>query len=112
MNKKDAICRYLRAHHVGEENAVLSKELQRLFGLDGRELRRKIDRLRQEGRPICSGQTGYYYAASQKEINDTVYRLDRMVTMVSNARTGLLYAAVRPGRKLTVSFTIDLEEGT
>ena len=62
MDKKTAISEYLRRYHRGKEKAIYSQELQRLFSIDGRNLRRKISSLRQDGVPICSGETGYYYA--------------------------------------------------
>lgn len=94
MDKKKAICEYLRKNHIGKENAIHSKELEKLFLLDGRNIRRKISALRQDGFPICSDETGYYYADNQKEINTTVCRLNELVTKVSNARTGLLFASI------------------
>ena len=96
MDRSIAICRYLQKYHTGRERAVHSCELQQLFSLNARNLRRHINRLRQEGFPICSDETGYYYADNQKEINRTVCRLNGLVTQVSNARTGLLYASVFP----------------
>lgn len=41
MDKKKAICEYLRKNHIGKENAIHSKELEKLFLLDGRNIRRK-----------------------------------------------------------------------
>jgi len=96
VDKKSAICAYLKEHHTGKGHAIHSKDLQRLFLIDGRNLRRKISALRQDGYPICSDETGYFYADNQKEINDTVCRLNGLVTQVSNARTGLLFASVFP----------------
>ena len=96
MDRAMAICRYLHKYHTGRERAVHSSELQELFSVNARNLRRHINRLRQEGFPICSDETGYYYADSQQEINKTVCRLNGLVTQVSNARTGLLYASVFP----------------
>lgn len=95
-DKKSAICMYLKNNHKGKANAIHSQELQRLFSIDGRNLRRKISNLRQDGIPICSDEDGYYYADNQKEINKTVCRLNGMVTGVSNARTGLLFAQLLP----------------
>lgn len=95
-DKKSAICIYLRNHHKGKANAIHSQDLQRLFSIDGRNLRRKISSLRQDGIPICSDEDGYYYADNQQEINKTVRRLNGMVTGVSNARTGLLFASLFP----------------
>lgn len=96
MDRAMAICRYLHKYHTGRERAVHSNELQELFDLNPRTLRRHVNRLRQEGFPICSDETGYYYADNQQEINNTVCRLNGLLTKVSNARTGLLYASVFP----------------
>lgn len=96
--KRAAICAYLREYHTGKERAVSSRDLERLFSVDGRGLRRKISALRQQGHPICSDDSGYYYADSQKEINQTVCRLNGLVTGVSNARTGLLFASLFPAK--------------
>ena len=108
MDKRTAICEYLRKNHTGREKAVYSRELQRLFCIDGRNLRRKISSLRQDGFPICSDENGYYYADSQKEINDTVARLNELVTKVSIARTGLLYSSVLSAEDITLKVTISL----
>ena len=109
MNKRTAICNYLKKYHTGKENAVFSRELERLFSMDGRTLRRKISSLRQDGHPICSDETGYYYAESQKEINATICRLNTLVTKISNARTGMLYASVLSDEPVSVSIRISLK---
>ena len=109
-DKKTAICAYLREHHTGKSRAIHSEDLQRLFCLDGRNIRRKISALRQAGHPICSDESGYYFADNQKEINNTVYRLNGMVTQVSNARTGLLVASVFPA-EVNVKITVNLNGG-
>ena len=110
MDKKATICAYLKEHHTGKIRAILSRELQRLFSIDGRNLRRKISALRQDGCPICSDESGYYYADNQKEINQTVYRLNGMLTKVSNARTGLLHASVQP-TPVTIEITVIMNGG-
>ena len=113
MDKKTAICRYLYRHHRGKRNAVYSRELERLFSIDGRNLRRKISSLRQDGYPICSDESGYYYADNQNEINNTIHRLSGLVTRVSNARNGMLYASVKKPNDVTVEVSVNLvcEEG-
>ena len=68
MDKRTAICEFLRKHHTGKSRAVYSRELQRLFSIDGRNLRRKISSLRQDGYQLCIVETGYYYADNQCEI--------------------------------------------
>lgn len=94
MDNKKAICDYLRKYHKGRQKAVHSKELEDRFSIKGRDLRRVISALRQDGIAICSNEKGYYFAENQKEINATVSRLNELVTKISNARTGLLYASV------------------
>ena len=110
MDKKATICAYLKEHHTGKSRAILSRDLQRLFSIDGRNLRRKISALRQDGCPICSDESGYYYADNQKEINQTVYRLNGMLTKVSNARTGLLHASIQP-TPVTIEITVFMNRG-
>ena len=92
-DKKTEILECLKKYHTGKRNAVHSAELQRLFSLDDRAVRRKISALRKEGYPICSGDVGYYYAENKKEINSTVSRLNELMTGVSDARTGLLFSS-------------------
>ena len=94
MQKK--LLEYLKDNHAGKDKAVCSRELERLFSMNGRSIRRIISRLRQDGHPICSSSKGYYYARTQDDINATVSRLNELVTGVSNARTGLLYARIVP----------------
>lgn len=94
MDKQTALCSYLKKYHTGKDNAVYSRELERLFSWGGRTLRRKVNRLRQDGHPICSGENGYYYAADQQEIDATVCRLNQMIAKIAHARNGMLYASV------------------
>ncbi len=91
-DKKTAILECLKKYHTGKRNAVHSAELERLFSMDDRAVRRKISALRKDGHPICSGDVGYYYAENKKEINTTVNRLNDLMTGVSDARTGLLFS--------------------
>lgn len=110
MENPIAICDYLKKNHVGKENAVHSKELQNVFAIHGSTLRRNISLLRQAGYPICSDINGYYYAEKQKEINDTVLRLNSLVTGISNSRTGMLYASVKESESFTLKISIKLEK--
>ena len=93
---------------IGMNDEITAKDCK-LFMLDGRNIRRKISALRQDGFPICSDETGYYYADNQKEINHTVCRLNELVTKVSNARTGLLFASVLGEKEQTIEVTIKVK---
>ena len=110
MDKEKEICLYLKKHHTGQEKAVFSKELERLFSMNGRTIRRIISHLRQTGNPICSSSKGYYYARTQNEVNDTVSHLNELVTGVSNSRTALLYAKIPKGQP-SVEITIRIGRG-
>ena len=108
MDKRKELLDYLRSNHVGRENAVSSTGLEQRFEISGRTVRRMVNRFRQEGYPVCSDSTGYYLASSQKEINNTVSRLNGLVTGVSNARTGLLQArAVTEPVRLDITIRIN-----
>ena len=110
MNREKEIYEYLKQNHTGKENAVFSKELEQRFSLSDRSLRRMISALRKEGYPICSGDMGYYYAENQKEINSTVGRLNDLMTGVSDARTGLMFAKF-PEPVMTVRITVQMNGG-
>ena len=109
MDKQTVLHEYLKQNHAGKSNAVYSRELQKIFRIDGRNLRRKINALRQKGIPICSGDTGYYYAQHQQEIDETVCRMDGIVATVSDARTGLLVASILPPTDSKVELIIKIE---
>ena len=97
MDKKTAICDFLKDFHRGREKAICSKELQRIFSLDGRNIRRKISRLRQEGYPICSDETGYFYAARPAEVRATIAQLSGRITKIDAAKNGMLKSYRRKG---------------
>ena len=111
MDKQNAICEYLKQHHTGLENAVHSEELERLFLIDRRGLQRKISRLRKEGVPICSGESGYYYAKDQREVNAMVSKLNCCVTAFSNARNGMLFASASPQEAPVIEIRIMIDRG-
>jgi len=108
MDKRTEIGLYLKEHHTGSGRSIHSRELQRLFQIDGRNLRRKINRLRQEGVPICSDNTGYYYAETQKEINDTVFRLNELSTKITRAKDGLI--SNQEGQTVVLEITVRVKE--
>ena len=90
MNKKYSIEVFLRDHHKGEERAIHSKELEALFSLTGRSLRRRISALRKEEVPICSSKDGYFYAKDQEEIRKCAGMLGNLSDGVNSSRMSLL----------------------
>ena len=90
MNKRVLIEVFLREYHMGEERAVHSKDLEALFYISGRALRRCIKQLREEEIPICSSKNGYYYAKDQTEIKKSATALGNFSDSVSSTRMNLL----------------------
>lgn len=87
---QDSICKFLKEHHRGKDRAVHSKELERLFSLSDRSVRRRINALRQDGYPICSDETGYYYAELEEEIIRTINRLAEFVAGIGVVENEML----------------------
>jgi len=85
-----ALCDHLKKYHRGRENAASSRELETVFRLGGAELRRAVNRLRCDGQPICSDDTGYFYAARQSEVKATVAQLTGRISKIAAAKNGML----------------------
>lgn len=89
-NIKSILCDYLEQSHKGEGAAISSKELERVFRVKGTEIRRLVNVLRCESKPICSNTMGYFYAANRHELQETISQLNSRVKMISKARDGLM----------------------
>ncbi len=87
-----ALCEHLKKYHRGQENAASSRELEAAFHIKGTELRRAVNRLRCGGCPICSDETGYFYAARQSEVRATIAQLTGRISKIAAAKNGLLQA--------------------
>lgn len=86
---KDQLAEYLKVHHLGKENAILSRELEKLFCVNGKELRDFINVLRREAIPIASDQSGYYFAKTESELRATIRHMRRRIGGISAAIRGL-----------------------
>lgn len=58
LNMETALCRYLRTHHTGRQNAASSKTLEAVFHVKGAEIRKTVNALRCGGFPVCSDTAG------------------------------------------------------
>ncbi len=85
-----ALCEHLRKRHKGRENAASSRELEAAFHIGGAELRRAVNRLRCDGQPICSDETGYFYAARKSEVKATIAQLTGRISKIAAAKNGML----------------------
>lgn len=66
----------------GEENAVHARDLSRFFGLEEREIRRTVERLRRSGAVIASSQNGYYFPSDARELGEFVRKEERRAKSV------------------------------
>lgn len=58
----------------GEENAVQSKTLEEVTGLNGRDVKRCIEELRRGGTVICGSNRGYFYPEQLHELQGFIKR--------------------------------------
>lgn len=82
----------LKRRHCGRNNAVKSPELEARFGIRGTALRAMVNELRCRGYPVCSDDSGYYYAETEAELTATVRQLNSRISKIAMARNGLVRA--------------------
>ena len=63
-----------------------------LFQIRGPDLRRTINCLRGDGIPICSSDSGYYYADTEEELQRTIRQLRSRIKKIAHAERGLTKA--------------------
>ena len=75
-------------HKSSSINPVFSKQLENRYKLSGAEVRSVVHRLREDGKPICSGSEGYYLAKDLVEARHTINHLrSRANSMLETARS-------------------------
>lgn len=68
---EDAILKYIQNREF-----VKVKELNQYFQMgDERNVRRIVEKLREQGEPICRSNQGYYYSTDPTEIQRTISQL-------------------------------------
>ena len=85
----------LKRRHRGKSKAVKSHILEARFDITGKELRDIVNALRREAHPICSDESGYYYAETVQEIAATVHQLYSRIAGIAAAHDGLYLAYLR-----------------
>ena len=95
MTKEQKLYDYLMTKHVGQDNAVHSKKLEKRFNICPRTVRTYVNNLRKSGYPICSDDTGYWIAKDPKEATRTAKRLGNFAGEINNVKTGLTVAAIQ-----------------
>jgi biotin operon repressor len=91
MNKLySQLAEYLLKYAHGLENATPSRTIERKFGITARDARKIVNALRMSGVPICSGQTGYYFAKTEQEAKETAAVLNAMANSLIQAADGMV----------------------
>lgn len=88
MGKK--FLEYLKENHQGRERAVSSNYLQKRLSISSRTIRKIVNRLRNEGVPICSDENGYYYAGDKDEVLNSIYQMTSRIREIFRAKNGLV----------------------
>lgn len=92
MTTDNLIAKHLKEYHRGELRVVPSRELEAAFQICGPDLRRTINCLRGDGIPICSSDSGYYYADTEEELRRTIRQLRSRIKKIAHAERGLTKA--------------------
>ena len=87
---EDVFLGYMQTNCNGKKNAVKARYLQMAFNINGRAVRRIVNRLRQQGHPICSGNEGYWYSTDKAEIEATIGRMVSTANTLDEAIKGLV----------------------
>ncbi len=90
--EEEKLLECLKRRHLGRENAAKSPALEAWFGVTGKQLRDAVNALRRAGHPICSDDSGYYYAATRQELTATIRQLTGRIMGIAAARKGLFTA--------------------
>lgn len=83
------LCSFLKGNHAGQRRTIGGRMLAAKMQISENELRRRINRLRQQGVPIASSQAGYFYAINAGEVYETIRSLRRMAAGLEAAVKGL-----------------------
>lgn len=89
MNREERLLAYLEGACLGRARCMGGKELGRTLNLNGTELRKAVNHLRQECKPIASGQDGYFYAQTAGKVYATIRNLKKMRAGLDAAIQGL-----------------------
>ena len=85
----ETIEEYLKQNHLGEQNAVTSREMELAFHVKGIEIRSIVNALRRDGAPIASSGSGYFYAATAQELRATIAHMTHRISGIAAAIRGL-----------------------
>lgn len=71
---------------------ITSAELCTIFNCSGSDVRAAVNELRQEGKPICADDKGYYIAQTVRDLDRTIFSLNSRAQKILEATSGLIRA--------------------
>lgn len=71
---------------------ITSSQLCLMLNCRGADIREAVNKLRQEGKPICSDGNGYYIAQTVRDIENTIFSLNSRAQKILEATSGLIRA--------------------
>ena len=82
MSESADLAYILSCIHKGRRNAIKTKDLKRLSGMDERTIRRVIELLRRRGYVIVSDVNGYYFPENIRELEIYVDKTDKQARSI------------------------------
>ncbi len=87
--REEQVSAYLKGACPGRRYRASGSELETVLGVSGTDLRKLVNRLRQQGVPIASDRRGYFYAVTAGEVYSTIRQLRQMAEGLERAIAGL-----------------------
>lgn len=101
-SKYRKILNILKQYHTGLDSPVTGKELGTTLGVTSKAVQKLIRELRFQGQPICSSNTGYYYAETRQDIADTANRFSQHIASMIHTQQSLLQSTPDEKEKIVV----------
>ena len=92
---KDRIELYLKMNS-SIDRAFTSTRLAEIFGIkEAVTIRQAIGKARDDGAPIASGSTGYFYAKTPDELTETIADFNSRIAAIGKRRDALIETRIR-----------------
>ena len=94
---KGRIRAYLKVHS-SHARPFTADKLAALFNVHEVTIRQAIGKARDDGAPIGSGSTGYFYAKTPDELTETIADFNSRIAAISKRRDALIDTRIRMNR--------------
>jgi len=87
---KSRLSAVLKKYHTGMDQSITGKELEQKLGIRKNTVQKLVRQLREDGVPICSSGSGYFYAETRQELTETAARFNQHITTMMRTQSRLL----------------------